>query len=89
MHRKRLLRAGAAGEAAPRRVTAYDGASCARRRCQEVASKAGLCRIHYYRFLRDDPARPRCAVENCERNAEVRIWCGMHYKGWQRTGTPE
>lgn len=37
-------------------------------------------------------SRPRkpiavCTVDGCEKRAEKRGWCGMHYRRWQRTGS--
>lgn len=30
----------------------------------------------------------KCAVEECERIAETRGWCGKHYQRWQKYGDP-
>lgn len=29
-----------------------------------------------------------CAVENCDRIGNYRIWCSMHWKRWYKTGDP-
>lgn len=30
----------------------------------------------------------KCRVDDCEKKAEKRGWCGMHYRRWQRHGNP-
>lgn len=33
--------------------------------------------------------RPSCAEDDCTRPRYARGWCAMHFKRWQRTGSPE
>ena len=44
------------------------------------ALRKGLCRSHYEEQLRNDPSRPKCKVEGCERRAVKKDTCLPHYR---------
>jgi len=39
-------------------------------------------------MLMDAPPRPRCEVDDCQRERSKRAWCDLHYERWRQHGDP-
>lgn len=55
--------------------------------CTRKFFARGRCRPHYLQLWRSERSKP-CEIVGCEKPAESRGWCDMHYRRWRMEGDP-
>lgn len=62
---------------------------CGRSSLKKDHGSRGMCSMHYARWRKHSPDRPRCASDGCDKPATGRGMCHKHYAAFWRTSTRE